>query len=59
MKSTLFSTILDAISKTRNRSDIELSPACSPLNSEQNEVSLQFIEGILVTHSDIYYLAWL
>ena len=46
-----FSNILDAISKTINRSDIELSPACSPFNSEENEVSLQFIDGIFVTHS--------
>ena len=37
--------------KTINRSDIKLSLACCPFNSEQNKVSLQFIDGIFVTHS--------
>ena len=46
-----FSTILDAISKSTNRSDIEIWPACSPFHSKQNEVSLQFIDGMFRTHS--------
>ena len=37
--------------KLKKRSDIELSPTGSPFNSEQNQVSLQFIDGIVVTHS--------
>ena len=46
-----FSTILNAISKTINCSDLELSPACSPFNSEENDVLLQFIDRICVTLS--------
>ena len=46
-----FSTIHDDISNIINRSDIGLSPASSPFTSEQNEVSLQFIDGIFLTHS--------
>ena len=34
-----------------NFNDIELSPGCCPINSEQNKVSLQFIDGIFVTNS--------
>ena len=41
------------ISKTVNRSDIRLSPACSSFKSEQNKVLLQFIDGIFVTLSTL------
>ena len=37
--------------KNINRSDTKLSPACSPFLRKQNEVSLQFIDEIFVTHS--------
>ena len=41
-----FSTLM-RLSKTINRSDIKISPACFSLNPEQNKVSLQFIDGIV------------
>ena len=36
--------------KTINRSDIKLSPARFPFNSEPSMVSLLFIDGVFVTH---------
>ena len=46
-----FSNYIYCISKTIDRSDIRFSPACSPFNSQQYSVSLQFLDGIYVTHS--------
>ena len=39
------------ITNTINGSDIKLSPVCFPFSSEQNKVSLPFIDGIFVTHN--------
>ena len=39
------------ISKTINRSDIKLSPVCSPFNSVQSYVSLLSFDGIFVADS--------
>ena len=46
-----FSTLLQYISKTINRSDIKLSPACSPFNAVQTSVSLHFFYGIFLARS--------
>ena len=45
-----YSTLHEYTSKTIRRSDIKLSPACSPFNSEQ-KVPLPLIHGKFVTHS--------
>ena len=50
-----FSTLRTNIASTMRYSrrhiptDIKLSPACSPFNSKQNRMLLQFIDGVFVT----------
>ena len=44
------STLHWHISKIINRSGLTLPSAYSPLNSDQNEVSLPFMDGLFVTH---------
>ena len=46
-----FSILHPYITKSMSCSGLKLSPACSPFNSKQNGVFLQFVDWIFVTHS--------
>ena len=50
-KLAIFLTLRQYILKSINRSDIKLSPACSPFNSVRSYVSLKFLDGIFAAHS--------
>ena len=47
----LFPPISCSFSTPINRSEIQVSPACSRLNSEQNDVLFWYLEQVFVTSS--------